>query len=199
MSKQTNGYYRFPTIFKDKVVFVSEDDLWMISTKGGQATRLTANLGEVSRPRFSPDGKYIAFTGREEGNSEIYVMPSEGGQATRLTWQGAACATIGWRNDKIIYSSNANQAISRQMVLFEIPRNGGYPKALPYGPASQISIHEKGTVLGRNTEDLARWKRYRGGTAGEILIDNGNTGKFKVLVDLKSNLSTPMWIGDRIY
>ena len=71
-----SGYYRFPTIQGDTIVFVSEDDLWAVPADGGVARRLTANLGAVSFPQLSPDGKTIAFTGRDEGHNEIYTMPA---------------------------------------------------------------------------------------------------------------------------
>jgi len=71
---KTSGYYRFPTIFKDKVVFVSEDDLWQVPAEGGRAIRLTSNLGEVSNPRFSPDGEWLAFTSYRTGNNDIFIL-----------------------------------------------------------------------------------------------------------------------------
>ncbi len=199
MKSSNQGYYRFPTIFNDQIVFVSEDDLWLTTTKGGQAIRLTANLGEISHPRFSPDGKYIAFTGREEGVSEIYVMPAEGGMAIRLTWQGSPCMVLTWQGNEIIYTTTFKQPMGRDQFLYKIPVTGGEPTKLSYGPVSQISFGKKGTVLGRYSNDLARWKRYRGGTAGDILIDENNSGQFHKWLDLKSNLTNPMWIGNRIY
>src|SRR5437773_2154002 len=82
----TSGYYRFPAIHQNSVAFVSEDDLWAVDAEGGMARRLTANLGAISNPHFSPDGATLAFTGRDEGHNEVYTMPASGGRAQRLTF-----------------------------------------------------------------------------------------------------------------
>ncbi len=116
----TQGYVRFPTIHQDRIIFVAEDDLWFVSSEGGRAERLTAGVGEVSYPHFSPDGELLAFVGREEGPSEVYVMPSLGGTAQRLTFHSASCRVAGWdlAGEAILYASNAGQALSGQQTLF---------------------------------------------------------------------------------
>jgi len=81
-----SGYKRFPTIHDNNVVFVCEDDLWEVPSSGGVARRLTSNSGEVSNPYYSPDGKHIAFSGKEEGEKDVYVIPSEGGANRRVTF-----------------------------------------------------------------------------------------------------------------
>lgn len=198
------GYYRFPTISGEMVVFVCEDDLWMVSAQGGVARRLTANLGEVSRPFLSPDGSLLAFTGREEGDTEVYCMPALGGRAKRLTYHGGAFGgvVVGWSPDGnyIVYASSYRQPFMGMLHLWRISAEGKAPEMLPLGPARNISFGPRGgVVLGRNTADPARWKRYRGGTAGDLWIDPEGTGRFRRLISLKGNLGSPMWIGDRIY
>jgi tricorn protease len=197
-----SGYYRFPTIHADTVVFVSEDDLWIVPAGGGIARRLTSNLGEVSRPWFSPDGEQLAFVGREEGQADVYVMPALGGPAQRLTYMGGTlCQTAGWTADgKILFANNARHWYLRFTHLYQVGLDGSAPEQLPYGLARAISFGPQGgVVLGRNTDDPARWKRYRGGTTGQLWIDENGDGSFHPLIQLGGNLTSPMWIGDRIY
>ncbi len=193
----TSGYYRHPTIHQDTVLFVSEDDLWAVPAAGGLARRLTANLGEVSRPWLSPDGKLVAFVGREEGQAEIYVMPAEGGVARRLTFLGGSvCLTAGWTPEgAILFANNAGQWYQRSTQLYTIHPDGGTLERLALGPARALVLGPHGgTLLGRNTEDPARWKRYRGGTVGQFWIDLAGDGDFQhILLDL-GNLASPMWI-----
>src|SRR5579864_3635633 len=121
-SMPSQGYVRFPTIYQDQIVFVSEDDLWLTSSQGGRAERLTASMGEVKYPHFSRDGEQLAFVGREEGPSEVYVMSAAGGPAQRLTFQSASCHVLGWSpgGDSILYASNASQINRRFEAIFAI-------------------------------------------------------------------------------
>ena len=195
-----SGYYRFPTICQDTIVFVCEDDLWTVPIGGGIARRLTSNLGAASSPRLSPNGERLAFAGSEEGPSEVYVMPALGGEAKRLTYQGSNAAIVGWDADgkHILYSSRAGLAFDPW--IWKICAEGGEPQRLSSGPANHIDFGDDGgVVIGRLTREPARWKRYRGGTAGQLWVDTQGDGQFQPLTPVDSNFTTPMWIGERIY
>src|SRR5713226_8626783 len=149
----SQGYVRFPTIHEDRIIFVSEDDLWLVSSEGGRAERLTAGVGEVSYPHFSPDGEQLAFVGREEGPSEVFVMPASGGSAQRLTFHSGTCRVLGWSPDgeDILYASNAGQFMQRFEIIYAIKTEGGLARQLPYGMANAISHGPQGgVVIGRN-------------------------------------------------
>ena len=201
------GYYRHPTIAGDRIVFVAEDDLWSVPATGGTATRLTANPGTASVPCLSPDGVHIAYMSRDEGDLEVHVMPAHGGPSRRLTHLGALTTVLGWRgNDEVVVASDFEQPFARLMTPMVIPVDGSVAARLDVGPARAISFEAgggsgrgRGVVIGRNSADPARWKRYRGGTAGTIWIDRAGSGEFERLVNVPGNTARPMWLGRRIY
>jgi len=203
MSESNRGYYRFPCLSGDRVVFVCEDDLWAVSSEGGRAERLTAGVAEASRPRFSPDGRTLAFVGKEEGPTEVFVMPAQGGRSQRLTFQGALCTFVGFSPDgkEIVYSTIAARPFLRDAWLNAVPSSGGLPRQLPLGPAHTISYGPAGAaVLSRqHARDAFMWKRYRGGTAGTLWVDSEGSGKFRPLLQLAGNLAAPCWVGERIF
>ena len=197
------GYYREPTIHGTNIAFISDDDLWIIQGKGAVAQRLTAGAGIPSHPFFSPDGSLIAFTGREEGVPEVYIMLSKGGPTSRLTyWSDFSTKVIGWSPDGeyILFTSTVEQPFRSNSVFYRIHKDGGYPEKMKLGWGSSLSFGPGGgIVLGQHGRDPAQWKRYRGGRTGEIWIDRKGSGKFTRLLDLASNMTHPMWIKDRIY
>ncbi|MFW5786481.1 MAG: S41 family peptidase [bacterium] len=198
------GYYRFPTIHNDTVIFTSEGDLWQVPETGGTASRMTAGQGTARFPRISPDGHTVAFSGTEEGPMEVFVMPVSGGRPRRLTFHGVAALVCGWdRDGNILYASPAQQHTMRFTTIFRISPMGGEPEALPIGSALTLSYGPGGgMVLGRYGmvgREPAYWKRYRGGTAGDLWIDAKGSGEFRRLVELQGNLTHPLWVGDRIY
>ncbi len=201
--QQIQGYYLQPTLHGERVVFVSEDDLWSVSAAGGEARRLTALPGSVAFPRLSPDGRLLAFTARDEGPPEAYVMPAEGGPARRLTYLGGQSATAGWTPDgrHVLVRSNVEAAFAQLQHLYAVPVRGGAPERLPLGPVRELAFEPggKGRLLGVHTADPARWKRYRGGTAGRLWIDRHGRGRFEPFLALKGNVAHPMWIGARVY
>ena len=197
------GYYRYAAIAGDRIAFVCEDDVWTAPLDGGPATRLTATPGLCSTPRFSPDGAQIAFVATDEGNAEVYVVPSGGGKPRRLTYLGGSLTAIScWSPDgsEILFVSNPNAWYERDTRGYGVSPDGGTPRPLDLGHMKSLSLGP-GTrvVIGRNADDPARWKRYRGGTSGEIWIDSAGLGEFDRLPLPDGNPVWPMWIGDRIY
>jgi tricorn protease len=100
------GYYRFPAIHGQSIVFTAEGDLWSVGIDGGAARRLTTNPGQETHAAFSPDGATIAFSASYEGPTEVYTMPAAGGLPTRRTFDGGTANVAGWTPDgRILYST----------------------------------------------------------------------------------------------
>jgi len=198
---ESPGYLRHPSIAGDQVVFVAEDDLWTVPAGGGIARRLTTALSDVTLPCLRPDGRLIAFVAREDGPSEVYVVGAEGGTPRQLTHLGAGIATSGWSPDgRVAFVSDARAPFPGGREPFLVAAEGGEPERLPWGPANRVALSpDGGVVIGRNVGDPARWKRYRGGTAGEFWIDAAGSGTFVRWAGPPGNLASPMWIGGRVY
>ena len=199
------GYFRYPTIHEEQVIFVSEDDLWTVGVDGGVARRLTADKGCMSHPVLSPDGAYVAYTSTEQGCPEIFVMPADGGPARQLTFNGAHSAEVcGWSPDgeRVLFRSTRSEPFGKRLSLYEVPREGGQWRRMDVGKGYGLVFEPEGPgrVLVRHTDDLAWWKRYRGGTAGQLWIDvEGKNQWQRLLPEITAGLCRPMWIGDRVY
>ncbi|GMU51100.1 MAG: tricorn protease [Candidatus Xenobia bacterium] len=196
----SSGYYQKPTLHEDSVVFVSEDDLWSVPIKGGVARRLTANPGRSSEPHFSPDGAYLAFTNRDEGHPEVHLMDARGGESRRLTYLGADTVVVGWSGEHVYFATNRALPFRRMYALGRVHIHGGLPEIMPWGPANAVAFGPRGqVVVGRHTWDPARWKRYRGGTVGQLWIADAEEAPFRSLIQLDGNVTRPVWVGERVY
>src|SRR5208283_4717071 len=201
MPMTNRGYLRYPSLYDDTIVFVSDDDLWRVPVSGGTARRLTAGLSEPATPCLSPDGQWIAFVGRDEQHPEVYLMSAEGGPARRMTWLGPNVMVRGWTPEgQILFVTTYAQAFFRNYRAYTLPLDGGVPQLLPLGQVNHLAFGPgKIRVIGRNTADPARWKRYRGGTAGHLWIDAEGTGTYRRMTELGGNITSPMWLGGRVY
>jgi tricorn protease len=195
------GYLRHPALHGDTIVFVCDDDLWEVGANGGVARRLTAGLSEPATPAYSPDGRLLAFVSRDEQHPEVYLMPAAGGPARRMTWLGPDVLVRGFTpQGHILFVTTHGQPFFRNYRAHTLDPDGGMPALLPYGQVNHLAYGPGGAkVIGRNTADPARWKRYRGGTAGHLWIDADGSGTFRRMAELAGNLTCPMWIGERIY
>src|SRR5215467_10546646 len=101
------GLFRWPDVSSSQIVFTYANDLWVVSKDGGEATKLSSPAGVEIYPKFSPDGKSIAFTGNYDGNPDVYVMPVAGGVPLRLTSHGYTDRVVDWTNDgkRVLFAS----------------------------------------------------------------------------------------------
>ena len=126
---QNNTYFLSnPTLTPDgqAVIFAYEGDLWKANVSDGNATRLTAMQGYETSPRVSPDGKWIAFTGRQYGNGDIFIMPVNGGDVKQITYHSGNDEVTSWSWDsRSIYFNSGRMG---QVAGFKVSADGGTPQ-----------------------------------------------------------------------
>jgi tricorn protease len=204
---------RFPDVHGDKVVFTYGGDLWLASTSGGLATRLTAHPGLELFAKFSPDGKWIAFTGQYDGDEQVYVIPVTGGVPRQLTFYpargplpprwGYDNQVYGWTPDgkSVIFRSGREHFDLGDCRLYTVPIEGRMPEALPMPKSGAGDISPDGTkvVYSPLFRDFRTWKRYEGGWAQQLYIFDLKTHSAEKITEDPRSHRDPMWIGSRIY
>src|SRR5262245_10078211 len=189
----------------DVLAFSYANDLWIAKQDGSSVRRLTVHPGVESGPRVSPDGKLVAFTGRYEGNTDVYVVPAAGGVPQRLTWHPGEDVALGFTPDgkSVLFSSPREVYTGRYTQLFTVPVTGGYPTKLPIPNATKAAIAPDGKTIAYVPlrEAFGQWKHYRGGTASRILLFDVGTQEVKQVPQPagRCNDTDPMWVGDALY
>jgi len=205
---------RFPSIHGNQVVFSYAGDLYTVTSSGGTARKLTNDEGYEMFARFSPDGKWIAFTGQYDGNTEVYVIPSEGGVPKRLSYtatlsrddvsdrMGPNNIVIGWRdNNNIIIRSRWKEYNDFNGQLYLQPADGEMLEQLPFprGGFCSYSPDKKKLAYNRVFREFRTWKRYRGGMADDVWIYDFETKKLDNVTDNPAQDIIPMWHKNKIY
>ena len=198
------GLFRFPDVSKTQIVFTYANDIWIMPKEGGTASRLSSPPGVEVFPKFSPDGKSIAFTGNYDGNRDVYTLAVNGGVPVRVTQHGGNDRVVDWTTDgkKLVFASTRESGKSRFNQFYTIPATGGPTEKLPLAYAEYGSYNADGkkmalvyeTQVGRN------WKRYRGGNNGSIVIFDFETlNAENISGNSEAADEFPMWNGNYIY
>lgn len=198
----TSGYYRFPAVHDDTIVFTAEGDLWRVGITGGVAQRLTSHPGMEAHPAVSPDGTMLAFTAQYEGPAEVYTMPLSGGLPQRRTYWGRGCRVVGWSPDgKVVAATQHFSTLpSTRCVLLDLET--GAQEQIPLAQASDGDFDTSGSTLffTRFSFQGSHTKRYRGGTAQNIWrFDEGAPEAEPLTADYPGTSRNPMWWDDRVY
>lgn len=197
------GFYADPDVYGDQIVFVSEGDLWLVARTGGLATRLTSAPGPESHPRFSPDGRWIAFTGDHDGGgADVYVIPTGGGAPRRLSFHPDPEAVVGWTPDggRVLYSTTRDEPLGRER-LWSVPAAGGPATLLPLALGVDLDLRPDGHFAALVPFHLAglNTRRYTGGTAADIWLGDLVSHVFRRLTTWEGEDHTPMWHGDTLF
>jgi len=205
---------RFPATHGDQIVFSYAGDIYTISKGETFARKLTGYQGYEMFPRFSPDGKSIAFTGQYDGNTEVYVIPSQGGVPRRLTYTatlqrddvsdrlGPNNLVMTWKdNDHIVFRSRMETYDSFKGKLYTVSVAGGPSESLPFSVGGFCSYSPDGKKMAMNRvfREFRTWKYYKGGMADDVYIFDLESKQWENITNTDAQDIEPMWHGDRIY
>ncbi|WP_333743187.1 S41 family peptidase [Streptomyces ardesiacus] len=201
------SYLRLPHLSGDRLCFVAEDDLWLAPLDGpGRAWRLTVDRTKAGHPRFSPDGRHIAYTSWRSLVPEVHLVPVDGGPGRQLThWGGFDTRVCGWSppdpdgTTAVLAVASHGEPFSHLTWAYKVTPDGDPGRKLPWGPVTDIQAAdldgERRTLLltGTPPHEPAAWKRYRGGATGRLWLHGE-----RLLPDLGGHLAAPMFVGGRI-
>ena len=204
---------RFPATNGNDIVFSYAGDLYKVSARGGEAKRLTSHVGYEMFPRFSPDGKTIAFTGQYDGNTEVYTIPADGGEPLRVTYtatnqrddvgdrMGPNNIVTAWTADgeKIVYRNRISSGFNGK--LYTVAKEGGLSEVIPLPEGGFCSFSPDGKRLAYNRvmREFRTWKYYQGGMADDVWIYDAGKKTVENITNNRAQDIFPMWVGDEIY
>lgn len=196
-----DGYYRWPTAHGNHVAFIADNDLWVAPLSGGNARRLTSAAGEERFAMFSPDGKWIAFSGNYDGNIDVYLISPEGGEPRRLTYHPSADYVAAWTNDgKVAYRNWADNGAG-YWQMFIVNTEGEWPVKMDIPEIAHVTFEPGGDRIAYTRFSLGTrtWKRYKGGWAEDIYVGSTKAQDYKKITTWEGNDATPMWFDGKIF
>ena len=195
---------RQPTVSASRIAFAYANNIWTVERAGGAARRLTTFQGQTLNPRFSPDGKWIAFSAEYAGNLDVYVVPAEGGEPKRLTWHPGSDTVQGWTHDGsavVFASARATSAPTAAPRFWTVSAAGGVetPMALPRAYQGRISADGTKVAYRVNNSWDDERRNYRGGQNRPIWIVDLKTWDLVTPPWTDSKDIEPVWVGESVY
>ncbi len=194
---------RSPAISSTQIAFVYAGDIWIVGRDGGDARRLTTSDGLESEPHFSPDGRWIAFTGDYDGNTDVFRVPVEGGEPIRMTWHPLADRARGFTPDgsRVLFVSGRTNQPRPMSRMWSVAVTGGLPTPLPLPRAERAWFSPDGKKLAYQLVQPweTEFRNYRGGQANPIRIYDFASEEVTRLPWAGSNDLSPVWIGSTVF
>jgi len=185
---------RYPHYHNGRIVFTYLGDIWTADENGQNIQRMTVNRARDVYGRFSPDGKWIAFSSDRNGNLDVFIMPASGGAAKQLTSHSADDTVLGWSADSrsVLFSSNRGEDFMPQLYLVSV--DGGMQWKAGTDMGVQASYSPDGKRLAYNQKAQVYWRKYyRGAYQSDIMIMDVAAKKFTQVTDFDGLDSWPMW------
>jgi len=195
--------FRYPDVSSSQIAFVYGGDVWIVSKTGGTANRLTSSTGEEAFPRFSPDGKTLAFSATYDGNTDVYTMPVTGGVPVRLTWNSFPDRVIDWHPDgqHILFASGRESGTPAFRQLYLVSIKGGLPEKLsvPYGELASFSPDGNNVAYVTKITENYPFKRIRSGLASDVYIFNLKNQTADNITKSDATEGKPVWVKNKVY
>jgi tricorn protease len=192
---------RHPSYHNGKVAFSYLGDIWVANEDGSNPQRLTVHRARDIYPRFSPDGKWIAFSSNRYGNYDVFVIPADGGWARQLTFHSAADLVVNWTPDSknILFQSSRGLMYPGIPNLYEVSIAGGLERPVPTDWGYWGGYSPDGSKLAFNRHPMVWWRQhYRGSYAADLWVMDVKAKKYTHLADgdYKGNYFWPMYAAD---
>lgn len=194
---------RYMDVSETQITFVYGGDIWIVAKTGGTAIQITNSPGEESWPKFSPDGKEIAYTANYNGNSDVFVIPVTGGLPERITYNSFSDRMIDWHPNgkQVLFASTRENGVNRLSQFYLVDKAGGFPEKLeiPYGELATFSPDGNQLAYITKITENYPFKRYRGGLTSDIIIYDFKTNKTERITNNECNNGKPAWAGEKVY
>lgn len=188
---------RYPHYHEGRVAFSYLGDIWVADEDGRNVQRLTVNRARDVYPRFSPDGKWIAFSSDRNGNLDVYVMPAAGGNVKQLTFHSSEDSVLNWTPDGRSVLFSANRGENFMPMLYTVSVDGGMPVSAGADMGVQASFSPDGRRLAYNQKAQSYWRKfYRGSYQSDVMVADVAAKKFTNVTDFEGLDSWPMWARD---
>ena len=195
--------FRFPDVSQSQIAFVYGGDIWIVSKSGGTANRITSSTGEEAFPRFSPDGKTLAFSATYDGNTDVYTMPVSGGVPMRLTWHAGPDRVLDWHPDgkRILFASGRESGTPAYRQLYLVSTKGGLPEKLPVPYGELASFAPDGNSIAYVTKITENYpfKRIRSGLASDVYLYDLKKGTADNITKSDATEGKPIWVKNKVY
>ncbi len=204
---------RYPDIHGDTITFSYAGDVWTVPAAGGTARRLTSHPGLELFPKFSPDGRWIAFSGQYGGTRQVFVIPVEGGEPRQLTFYNDVASlpprggydnrVLGWTPDgrNVVFRAHRVAQSDRLGRPYLVPVEGGTEQPLAITEAGGVSYSPDGAHVAFTpiSNEFRGWKRYRGGQSPDVWIYDLKANTAEQITDTRAQDMLPVWLGDTVY
>ncbi|MGF1510439.1 MAG: PDZ domain-containing protein [Myxococcota bacterium] len=204
-SEDGTRFLQMPDASDRHLVFVYAGDLWVSDRDGSNPRRLTTGPDQDSHPRFSPDGRVVAYSSNVNRNQDVFLIATEGGSPKRLTWHPADDWVRGFTpKGDVVFASGRKAPLWRRTQLFVVSPEGGLPTALPLPQAFDGAYAPDAKRLAYQPFQPAQfgpsgWDRHRGGTTPPIWIYEFETDEVEEIPRERVNDTNPMWVGEKVY